>query len=96
MAFTCTNSRFETDTTKGFPHRKGFPQGSVTPEPLWGEDETLFLEHVIDKKNGNSCYWFMWYDENGNPIINVSAVISEGDILEVINKIAKISIALPK
>jgi len=90
MPFTCENGRFKTDTSKGYPHGIGLPMGSVTPSPIWDDGETLYLEHVIDKQNGNNCFWFMWYDEYGNNKINVSAVFGEGDILEIIKNISKI------
>ncbi len=77
LDFTCENNGFKTDITKGYEHIPGAPRGSVTPEEL---DTHLFLEYVIDKKNGNSCFWFIWYDLNGIPKTPDSAVFYEDDI----------------
>lgn len=95
LDFTTENSRFKTDIAKGYSHITGQAHlGSVTVDPIYEDDDGyLFLEHVIEKSNGNSCFWFMWYDENGNNKVNsVSAVIGETDILEVIKNISKISL----
>ncbi|WP_157986275.1 hypothetical protein [Chitinophaga alhagiae] len=92
LDFTCQNKRFETDINRGFEHRLGhLHRGSVTQSALYeDESSSLWLEHVIDKVNNTRCFWFMWYDANGNPKINASSVIDENDILEVIKNISQI------
>lgn len=87
--YTCENSRFKTDITTSI--NPLYP-GSVTANPLYdnGEGHILLLENVVDKKNGNKCFWFMWY-MNGVPMLTMSGVIDSQDITEVIKNIAKIS-----
>ncbi len=83
LDFTCENKRFKTDITKGH-------NGSVTENYLYEEDgEVLSLEYVIDKINGNSIYWFMWY-KDGIPKLATSAVMDETAITEVIKNITAI------
>lgn len=91
MKYICENKRFKTDITKGFEHRPGIGHlGSVTDKPLYEDDHSLFLEHVVDKINGNHCYWFMWYDQHGKSLLPASAVMDEQDILAVIKNLSSI------
>lgn len=87
-AYTNENSRFMTDVNN--PVHPIY-LGSVTPEPIYDDEngKILLLEKVMDRKNGNRCFWFMWYD-NGSPMINVSGVIDEADITKVIRNISGI------
>ncbi|MCU0360023.1 MAG: hypothetical protein MUF75_04780 [Bacteroidia bacterium] len=89
---TCENRFFKTDISIGYEHYPGqVHKGSVTKHPLYEYDgQALFLEHVIDIRNGNKCFWFMWYHENGMPKLPGSGVIDKDDIVTVINSISKI------
>jgi len=91
---TCKNTRFHTDTTKGYPHFSNQTHlGSVTSAPLYDDgDSSLFLEYVLDTKNNKSVYWFMWYNGNGIPAVTMSSVIDEADIAQVIRNIAAIKL----
>jgi hypothetical protein len=87
--FTCENNRFGTDTAKGHPHGKGHPPGSVLEAALYrNPDCSLWLEHVTEWGKPTDRYWLMWYDKNGNPIINVSAVLEERDLREISKRLA--------
>lgn len=92
LNYTCENSRFKTDIASGHEHFPGQGyKGSVTAQPLYDDgDNSLWLEHVIDKSNNNHCYWFMWYNNSGYPNVFMSAVIDEDAILEVIKNISQI------
>lgn len=94
LDYTCQNSRFKTDISKGHPHRPGDTyMGSATPAPIYDDgDSSLWLEHVIEPKKGISCYWFMWYDASGRPLLSQSSVIDERDILQVIKNIGEIKL----
>lgn len=85
--FTCSNSRFETDVGRGYPHGTNKAKGSVFPSQIAGEDGgfTLWLEHVRDKKNngGADIYWLMWYDGRGKPTIPLSGILTSDDIQEI-------------
>ncbi len=74
--FTCRNARFETIE-------------SVFSEPLIpGENYTLWLERVRDRKGGSDKFWLMWYDEEGTPTIPLSGVISADEMREMVAKLA--------
>jgi len=81
VAFTNTNSRYETNTKKGHPHGDGKPEGSVFKEPIFIDGDSLWLEHVIDIKTGrDDLYWLMWYDVHGRPTTKVSGILSRDDL----------------
>jgi hypothetical protein len=87
--FTCSNSRFHTDITKGKRHGARKSRGSVFPEPLENSNGyTLWLEHVIDKRNATETFWLMWYDPNGSPTIAESSVIPADRIKEMVSRLA--------
>ena len=88
VAFTCRNSKFQTDISN--PRNPMFP-GSVTFNPVYddGSGQILLLEKVIDN-NGNRNYWLMWYKYNGEPILTMSGVIDEDDIVQVIRNISEV------
>jgi hypothetical protein len=82
--FTCENSRFRTDVDSGFQHSNGYLRGSALPQPLVTVgDSTLWLEHVVDKRNPRpdrgALYWLMWY-RNGIPAIPASGVLTADDL----------------
>lgn len=87
--FTCKNAQFQTDISS--PVNSIYP-GSVTPMPIYddGGGQILLLEKVVHN-NGKKCFWFMWYYDNGIPILPMSGVIDADDIAEVIRNISKIS-----
>lgn len=89
VPFTCENSKFRTDLSIP-PKNPKFP-GSVTENPIYEDDQILLLERVENIGNGNKCFWFMWYDYNGIPVMPMSGVIDADDIAEVIRNISKIS-----
>lgn len=91
--FTTENAQFKTDTSGEVLNAK-YP-GSVTRNPIYDDtdDNILLLEKVINKNNGKSCFWFMWYKYNGIPTLPMSGVIDSDDITEVIRNISKISFA---
>jgi len=90
VAFTNENSRFRTNTAKGYPHGLGQPAGSVFPDPLFDEGFSLWLEHVIERATGRESYWLMWYDENGRPTIKVSGVMSRDDLKILAQKLIEV------
>lgn len=90
MAFTNENSRFRTNTTKGYSHGLGQPAGSVFPEPLFNDGYTLWLEHVIEPKTGQESYWLMWYDPDGNPTIKVSGVMGRSDLKAIAERLINV------
>lgn len=95
LNFTCENKRFKTDIDLGYEHHAGDGyKGSVTDEPLYEDGGSLWIEHVLDKSNGNKCFWFMWYDQNGQTILPMSSVFDKDDLQEMIKKIAQIKIAI--
>lgn len=95
LNFTCENSRFKTDIDSGHEHYPGEGyKGSVTDEPLYEDGGSLWIEHVLDKSNGNKCFWFMWYDKDGLPILPMSSVFDKYDMQQVIERIAKINVNL--
>lgn len=96
LDFTCENRRFKTDISQGFAHyARHNHKGSVTPLPLYDDGEySLWLEHVVDKTNGNTCYWFMWYNHAGISNIPMSGVMDKTDLSKVIDNICKIDLTI--
>lgn len=73
--YTCRNSRFQTDLSKGKSHGTGNASGSVFDGPLIDNGGySLWLEYVEDYKYGENLFWLMWYDSNGAPTIPLSGV----------------------
>ena len=94
LSFTCENSKFKTDISRGYKHFSDNNYlGSAIPEPIYTNGiDTLWIEYVINVKDkNNKCFWFMWY-KNGIPSLSGSSVIDEDDIMKVINNISKIKI----
>ncbi len=87
MAFTNENARFRTNTAKGFPHGAGQSAGSVFPDPLFDQDYSLWLEHVIEPATGSESYWLMWYDTSGRPTIKTSGVMGREDLKTLAQKL---------
>lgn len=83
--FFCENSRFKTNTDKGFAHSpKSETRGSVFEEPLFVDEKiSLWLEHVVDKIEGGELFWLMFYDDRGTPKIRVSAVFDKKDFAKM-------------
>lgn len=89
--FTCENSGFSTDITKGFPHfpwqSNGGAGGSYFKYPIRTDgDQSLFLEYVTDG-GSDSMLWLMWYDGHGRPKISGSAVFFEHDLGTILGNI---------
>ena len=82
MPFSCENRAFRTNVNKGETHGAyATTRGSVFKEPLIeGNGWTLWLEHVEEISSGNECYWFMWYQPNGEPTIPLSGVFGRKDL----------------
>lgn len=82
LPFTCMNKRYMTDVTAGFPHApRGEARGSVIEGPLFDyEDASIWLEHVVDRETGETCYWLMWYNTDGRPTIPLSGVFGRSEI----------------
>jgi hypothetical protein len=84
QAFTCENSRFGTDAQKGYSHGLGHKGGSVLPGPLFSDaNHSLWLENITEWGAQTDLCWFMWYDKNGNPLINVSGIVGKKDLPEL-------------
>jgi hypothetical protein len=81
LNYTCENAGYHTNTNKGFPHGPySKTLGSRFEEPLaTRNDYTLWLEHVIEIRNGRGWYWLMWY-RDGKPTIPLSGILSKRDI----------------
>ncbi len=88
--FTCDNLGFQTNTQKGMSHGLGKAKGSVFKKPLVVsiDGKTLWLEHVIDKKNHSETFWLMWYGSDGSPTIPMSGVISADQVKEMASRLA--------
>lgn len=84
MPFTCRNSRFQTDVTKGNAHGLASAMGSVFDVPLINNGaNSLWLEYVEDHKYGDSVFWLMWYDGSGKPTIPLSGVFNLSQLQEM-------------
>ncbi|MCW4114365.1 hypothetical protein NPA31_005235 [Aurantimonas sp. MSK8Z-1] len=88
MPFTCENSRFKTDITKGKPHGQAAALGSVLDQPLVSHGYTLWLKHVIDKNGGPDQFWLIWYDPKGAPTIPASGVLGPDEIREITRQLS--------
>jgi hypothetical protein len=89
-AYTCSNNRYETNSSKGYPHGPGQALGSVFEEPLYDkEGYSLWLEYVTEKKTGEPSFWLMWYDGNGHPTIQYSAIFDGDQIRKMVAEFAK-------
>lgn len=82
LPFSCVNprGRFRTDTggqRGGYSHAPhSATLGSALPGPLIviPDGSSLWLEHVIDSRDGWDPLWLMWYDKQGNPRLTMSGV----------------------
>ena len=90
MPFTNENSRFRTNTAKGYPHGPGRPAGSVFPTPLFDDGYSLWLEHVIELATGSESYWLMWYDPQGKATIKISGVMGREDLKALAQKLIEV------
>ena len=90
QAFSCANSRFHTDTATRFSHAPHTTMGSVLPAPLIvnSDGESLWLEHVVDMKYGSRTLWFMWYDKQGSPKLDMSGVFDVANLSEMTASLA--------
>ena len=79
QAYTCSNSRYHTNTDKGSPHGVGNALGSVFPQALVNTGYSLWLEHVLGP-DGEEVFWLMWYDQQGSPTIPLSGIFDGPDI----------------
>lgn len=87
LDYTCENYSFRTNIQKGERHDPSHSYlGSVFCEPVkgdFGDEYTLWLEHVAVKQNPNDeCYWLIWY-KNGIPTIPASAIWHKDDIAKM-------------
>jgi hypothetical protein len=84
--YTCSNSQFETDVKRGFPHGTHSPtRGSVLPGPISDDGvNTLWMEYIA----GGDMWWMMWYDKNGRPNISGSAVFDKACVGELLKLLA--------
>lgn len=89
--FSCENTRYKTDLSK---HVADGRPGSVLPFALYSSGEySLWLEHVIEKKNSKHVYWLMWY-KNGIPTIPMSGVLDEAGVLGVVKGMVGVDMKL--
>jgi hypothetical protein len=92
LSYTCENERFKTDTSKPESYSHGIQstsRGSVFDQPLLESNGyTLWLEHVLDKKTQDSCYWLMWYGPDGISTVPMSSVLSKDDITNMARLLA--------
>ncbi len=87
--YTCRNSRFWTDITKGFRHGSNPVRGSVFDGPLVASDGySLWLEYVVDRDGGWEPFWLMWYDADGSPTIPMSGAFDQSQMREMVAKLA--------
>lgn len=87
--YTCRNSRFQTDLTRGKPHGAAQARGSVFNAPLVNNGGySLWLEYVEDHKFGGNMFWLMWYDGNGAPTIPASGVFDETQLRDMNSQLA--------
>jgi hypothetical protein len=91
VSFSCKNSRFETNIDKGEPHGPSTTRGSVFKDALIQVPGgySLWLEHVIDKNEGEECYWLMWYDPQGKPTIPLSGIFGRADLEQMVGRLAR-------
>jgi len=90
-SFTCSNSRFKTNTARGRPHGSGRACGSVFEQPLLAEGgHSLWLEHVTDELEPERAglYWLMWYNSDGAPLVRVSPVFEAEQLREMSRQLA--------
>jgi hypothetical protein len=67
--------------------------GSVFDGPISGvpgKDYTLWLEHAVQKKDGEQLYWFVWYSSSGESSTQTTAVLSKDDILKTISQLVQV------
>ena len=93
IAYTCSNSRFHTDITKGHPHGAGQARGSVFGQGVLPASAaggySLWLEYVIEPKTGDDdWFWLMWYDSNEDPTIPLSGVFKRRQIQEMARRLS--------
>jgi hypothetical protein len=89
-AFACSNTKYKTNTSKGFPHGEGNARGSVTEKELDKKDGyTLWFEHVVGIEEKDEAYWFMWYNSNGKALIKQSAVIGIDVFSKIVEELIK-------
>jgi hypothetical protein len=84
LDFTCDNKGYQTNIKHGLPHSPHSQVlGNALKQPLVDRDGyTLWLEHVIQKTDGQNCYWFMWY-LNGKPTIPLSGVFADAELKQI-------------
>ena len=83
LDYTCGNVRYQTNIDAGETHAdRATSRGSVFREPLVRNqnDDTLWLEHVSDIREGGNYYWLMWYDSSGCPTIPMSGIFGPDEI----------------
>jgi hypothetical protein len=90
--YTCENSRFQTNLSKGQAHGAGQASGSVFGQALVTyPGGSLWLEHVADNQDpGQPYYWLMHYDPTGMPSIPLSGIMSKEDLEEMARLMASL------
>ncbi len=91
LPFTCENSRFRTNTDKGFPHYpRADTRGNVIKSALvdYG-NYSVWLEHAFDKLEEEEMYWLMWYDEDGVPTIPMSGVFGRDELENMVSRLTR-------
>lgn len=92
--YTCQNAKFHTNIRKGFPHGSAQAGGSVFDQPLLPGNYSLWLEYVVEnsglpaQSSQNDLYWLMWYDQNGDPLLPASAVLTKANLREMVGLLA--------
>ena len=89
LPFTLSNSGFKTDVSKGLQHGDSLTRGSVFSGPLArGLGANLWLEHAISR-DGDPYYWLVWYDDEGEATIPMSAVFRKDQLVEMVRQFAE-------
>jgi hypothetical protein len=88
-AFTSKNNRFGTDISKGHPHGPGREKGSAFAGSIADDGNfNLWLEHLTERGKPADAFWFMWYDDTGEPRILESAILRKRDLQETFRRLA--------
>lgn len=97
LNYTCTNNNFQTNINLGFHHGTNNTRGSVLNTPLHIDNEcSLWIEHVTDHSNPRKrLYWLMWYNANGTPTINTSAIFDKNEVKALINNLVSSFLNIP-
>jgi hypothetical protein len=73
----------------GLTRRKGIRTGPATKVEAFSDaNHSLWLENITEWGAQTDLCWLMWYDKNGNPLINVSGIVGKKDLPELSKRLA--------